>query len=107
MIELNRLTHQLILQVKSLTQDAELNGIETWTTWRTVWCQPLEKTSREFYRLSTVNAEITEAFRIRYIAGITARHRIKFMGRYYEIIGEPVNEGERNISLILTCKGAS
>jgi SPP1 family predicted phage head-tail adaptor len=98
------LSHQIILQIKSITQDAELNAVETWNTWRTIWAAPMGKTSREFYRLSTNNSEITEVFKIRYIAGINARQRIKFKGRYFEIIGEPINEGERNEILLLTCK---
>lgn len=100
------LTHQITIQIKSITQDAELNAVETWHDWRKVWAKPIPKTSREFYRLSTNNSEITEVFEIRYIAGITAHQRIKFRNRYLEIIGDPINEGERNVELLLTCKGA-
>ena len=100
------LTHQIIIQIKSITQDAELNSIITWLDWRTVWASPLPKTGREYYKLATVNSEITEAFKIRYIAGVNSHQRIKFMNKYLEIIGDPINEGERNISLVLTCKGA-
>ncbi len=98
------LTHQITLQIKSITQDAELNPIPDWADWRTVWAAPMPKTGREFFRLQTNNAEITEVFKIRYIAGVTAHQRIKFKGRYFEIIGDPINEGERNEALLLTCK---
>ena len=98
------LTHQIILQIKSITQDAELNSIITWLDWRTVWASPLPKTGREYYRLATNNSEITEAFKIRYIAGVNPHQRLKFRGKYLEII-DVINEGERNIELSLTCKG--
>ena len=97
------LTHQIILQIKSITQDAELNSIETWRDWRTVWASPLPKTGREYYRLATNNSEITEAFKIRYIAGVNPHQRIKFRGKLLEMI-EVVNEEERNKTLILTAK---
>ena len=100
-----KLTHLIVLQKKSLTQDAELNSIITWLDWRTIWASPFPKTGREYYKLATVNSEITEAFKIRYIAGVNTHQRVKFGVKYLEII-EAINEEERNISLVLTCKGA-
>ena len=105
MINPGSLTHQLTIQIKSIAQDSELNVIESWNDWRTVWATPMPKTGREFYRLSTNNSEITEAFKIRYIAGVNPHQRVKFRGKYLEII-EAINEEERNIWLVLTCKGA-
>ena len=101
------LTHRITIQNKTITQDAELNSIETWADWRTVWAKPLAKTSREFYRLSTNNSEITEVFKILYNPNVTAHQRIKFRGRYLEIIGDPINEGEKDNGLLLTCKGVT
>ena len=98
------LTHQIVLQIKSITQDAELNPIETWQDWRTVWASPMPKTGREFYKLATVNSEITEAFKIRYIAGVNPHQRIKFRNKYLEII-DVINTEEKNKEIILTCKG--
>jgi SPP1 family predicted phage head-tail adaptor len=95
---------QLIIQTKTLTQDSELNAVETWADWLTVRAEPIDKTSREFYRMSTINSEVTEVYRIRYVSGVTAHQRIKFNNRYLEIVGDPINEGERNISLLLSCK---
>ena len=97
------LTHQIAIQIKTTTQDSDFKAVLAWHTWRTVWAAPLAKTSREFYRLSTNNTEITEVFRIRYIAGVNSHQRIKFGVKYFEIIGDPINEGEKNKTLILTC----
>ena len=106
-MEAGKLTKWITLQGQATTQDAELNPVTTWTDWRTVKAEPLTKTSREFFRLATNNAEITHVFRIRYIGGVTAYKRVKFGRKLLEIIGEPDNEGERNVSLLITCKGAS
>lgn len=104
MINAGELTHQIILQIKSIFQDSELNPIETWNDWRTIWASPLPKTGREFYRLSTNNSEITEVFKIRYIAGVNPHQRIKFRNKYLEII-DVINTEEKNEEIILTCKG--
>lgn len=105
MINAGDLTHQISLYKKSIAQDAELSSTETWALWRTIWAQPMPKTSKEYYKLSTMNSEITEVFKTRYIAGITAHQRIKFKGKYLEII-DTINVDEKNTELIITCKGA-
>jgi len=107
MINPGELTHRIVLQTKSITQDDELNVIEVWNDWRTVWCKPISKASREFFRLKTVNAEITEVFKIQYNPNVTAHQRIRFRGKYLEIIGDPINEGEKDNELLLTCKGVT
>lgn len=105
MIRTGNLTKKITIQSKTVTQDAELNAIETWADWKAVWAEPLDQTSREFYRLSKVNTEITRVFRIRYIAGVTPRQRVKYGAEVLEIIGQPENEGERKVSLLISCKG--
>ena len=96
-------THQLIIQVPTLTQNDEGVSTITWTDWQTVWAQPLKKEGREYFKLSNNNSEITEIFRIDYIGKVSPHHRIKFKCQYYEIISV-INEGERNVELLLTCK---
>ena len=103
MINPGELTHQIIIQIKSITQDAELNSIITWLDWRTIWASPLPKTGREYYKLATVNSEITEAFKTRYIGFISPHLRIKFRNKYFEII-EVINTDESNTELLLTAK---
>jgi SPP1 family predicted phage head-tail adaptor len=88
----------------SPTQDSELNTISNWTDWKTVWAQPLSQTTREFYRMNQQNSEVTRVFRIRYVSGVTAQMRIAYGAEKLEIIGQPENEGERNKSLLISCK---
>ena len=102
-----RPTRQIQLQIPSITQDSELNPVSAWNIWRTVWAEIIEETSREFYRLANNNSEITKIFKIHYIAGVTAQMRISFKGTYLYLVGEPINEGEMNKYLLLTCKAVS
>ena len=105
MINPGERTKQITLQVKTITQDAELNPVTTWVDWKTVWAKPIPKTSREYFRLQTVNSELEEAFNINYMGNVTSRMRVKFGSKYFDIIGSPINSGERNEELILSCKG--
>jgi SPP1 family predicted phage head-tail adaptor len=101
------LNKRITIQYKTISQDSELNTVDDWADQKTIWAQQLQKTSREFYRLSTMNSEITAVFRIRYTTGITAHMRIMLGGMPLEIIGDPINEGGLNESMLLTCKGAT
>lgn len=105
MINAGKLTVQITVQTKTVTQDSELNATESWADTVTVWAEPLEQTSREVYRLRTENPAVSRAFRIRYRTGITAYQRIKFGTEYYSIIGKPINENERGESLLIACEG--
>ena len=104
-MQAGELTHRIIIQAKDITQDAELNPIETWIDWRTLWTSPMPKTGREYYKLATVNSEIEEAFKIRYIAGVNTHQRVKFRDKCFEILGV-INTAEKNEEIILTCKAA-
>lgn len=99
-----KLSHEIEIYVKSISQDAELNAVETWNLWLKIWAEPITATSKEYYRFSNNNTDIDIIFRIRYQAGINSHQRIKFKSVYYEIIGEPINTNERNRELIITCR---
>lgn len=103
MIRAGELRHTIVIQNKTITQDDELNPIETWGTFLTVRAAPMPKEGREFYRMSAMNSEITEVFRVRYSSTITAHMRVKFRSKYFDIIGV-INPDERDIELLLTCK---
>jgi len=104
MIRAGELRHSIVIQSKTITQDEELNPIETWADFLTLRAAALPKDGREFYRMSTVNSEITEVFKARYNSSVTAHMRVKFRNKYFEIIGPPINPEERDVEMLLTCK---
>jgi SPP1 family predicted phage head-tail adaptor len=105
-MEAGKLNTPAIVQARTLARDAEGNQAETWHDIMTVWLEPLEQTSREFYRLSTVNSEIEQAFRGRYNASINSKMRLKIGYRYFNIIGAE-DEGGRHRSLLYSCKAVN
>ncbi len=102
-MEAGKLRTQAILQARTTAKDGEGNAVETWHDLMNLWLEQLEQTGREFYRLSTVNSEITQVFRCRYHPAIDAHKRLKIGGRYFGIIGAE-DEGGRHESLLLSCK---
>lgn len=103
MIKAGELTHRILLQKKSISQDIELNPVENWIALGVVWAGPLPKNGREFSKFSTLNSEITEVFKIRYARGVSSHDRIVFKNNNFEII-DAINSGEKNEELLLTCK---
>lgn len=88
---------------KTITQDSELNPIETWLKIDTIWADVLSKTSSQYYRAATINSQIEEVFHIRY-RKIDGRMRIKFKQRTYEIVGIE-NVDENNVEMFISAKG--
>lgn len=98
-----RMKNKITILSKTITQDAELNAVESWAEFATPWVEVLSQNSREYYRLATINSEIEEAFKVRYIAGVTPHMRALFKTKAFEIIGVE-NVEERNKEILLTAK---
>lgn len=75
-----RLNHEITFQFKTQAFDslnAPIDG--TWADAFTVPAEKVSSTSREYFDVLKVNAEMTTLFRIRYKAGIDPDlHRIRF-----------------------------
>lgn len=100
-----KMDKHITLQVKTIGFDADRNPETTWNNWRTVWAEALPQTGREFYRLQTMNSEITTVFRIRYNRNVTPHMRVLFGSRALDII-DVINVDEAGEEMLLTCKGA-
>ncbi len=62
----------------------------------------MKGTSREFMAAQQVNADITHMLKMRYRSGVTASHRLKIGTRILNILGPPVNVGERGVEMMIT-----
>lgn len=97
-----QLRHRLEIQTKSGTQDTYGQPAEDWTTQATVWGSVEPLLGRERFTAQQTQAEVTHRIRIRH-RDLTAKSRIKFGSRYFEII-EILNPKERNVELSLLAK---
>jgi len=77
---------------------------EAWTAFATdIWAdiQPLR--GRELIAAQAVASEVTGTIRIRHVAALTAKSRVLFGTRIYDILAA-VNPGERNWEWLLYVK---
>ena len=99
-----RLKHRVKLQRYNVTKDSYGQDIEAWVDIATVWADFLPKRSREFYAEQQVNAELTAVLSIRYRDDVSERDRVLYVGRTYEVIGQPINIEMRNRELQISVR---
>lgn len=75
-----------------------------WITVYNVWAELQLGNGREFYGAQKINSEVSGLAKIPYQTGITKEMRVKYGDRTFEIIGPPVDIGERHIELELKLK---
>lgn len=77
---------------------------ERYSDVKSVWAMVKTLSDRgsayEFYEAATTHAKNTNSFVIRYTPGITSDMRIKYNGRYFEILSV-INDGELNKTLTI------
>lgn len=71
---------------------------ETYTEFATVWASVKDLRGSQFFAAQQSNSMVTTKFIIQYRSDLTARDRIEWKGRQYEIVGTPIELG-RNESL--------
>ena len=102
-MEAGKLRHKILIQKAS--EDFDENGelIQNWdnaTTFAEAYAEILPAVGREFWASKQIVAEITGKMRLRYIAGVNSKMRVKFGSRIFNII-VPINIEEKNIELVL------
>ncbi len=87
MLPAGRLDRRITLQVSALQKDAAGAPVLTWSDVATVWARYIPVGGREFYSAQAAQqiAGETARFLIRWRADLTARHRIVFDGKTWNI----------------------
>lgn len=93
---------RIIIQSNTVTTGADGSQSDAWTDDATVWCQFSKATSREFLAAQQVNSDVTHVLKLRYRSGVTASHRLKLGTRILNILGPPINVGERGEEMMIT-----
>jgi len=95
--------HRITIQ-QLTTSKGSLGGVvKTWSTFATVHAQKVHQASREFFAAQKINAETTDLFVIRYLAGVNAKMQVVYDGRTYDVIGANDSDGRRR-ELYVMCK---
>lgn len=95
--------HRAILQHKTRVPDGEGGFIVDWADLKLVWLTVKPISSSEMIKYQKLTDEISHIVKMRYDPTIKSTYRIKFNNRILEIKGKPLNVGELNRELELTC----
>lgn len=101
-----RLRHRLTIQQRNETQGATGEVVLTWTTYATVWGAVEPVSGRELLAGDRVAAEASVRVLVRYLSGVTTRHRVLFGSRLLEIVAV-IDRDERHVELELLCNEAA
>ena len=104
MIRAGELRHKIVIQQNTPTTRDSMNvEVDSWADFATVWASIEPIRGKEFWDSQQVNAEITGKIKIRYLAGVISKMRVKYETRIFEIISV-INPGEKNSELQLMVK---
>ena len=95
------LRHQIIIQSVAETPDAS-GSPEVWSTFATVSAAYEPQSGKESMTEDQEQATLTTRFRIRYLSGVTAKMRISFDSRIFDI-RSIVDVGGRQKQLHILC----
>jgi SPP1 family predicted phage head-tail adaptor len=102
-MKIGELRHRVVLQQKTVTEDALKQQSETWVDVTTVWAAIEPLSGREYFAAKQVNAEVSVRITIRYRKGVTPDMRVVFGNRTFEVLSV-IDPKERRESLILMCR---
>jgi len=95
------LIHKACFEKKSIRRTPSGGEEITWVPFLYSWCKIEPLSGRELYLSRQTQASTTHKISMRYQAGIKASHRITWAERVFQIDSPPLNEEERNISLVI------
>lgn len=78
--------HPVTIQEVVETTNAIGEVAETWTTLSEVWASIEPISGREFQVVQQIAAETTHKVSIRYLEGVTPKHRVLFGSRVFDIL---------------------
>ena len=94
------LRHYITIEQSTESFDANGELVNTWADYVSLWASIEPLVGREYFTAKQFSAETTGKLRMRYFAGITAKMRIKFGTRYFNITGIS-NIEERNKEIVI------
>lgn len=97
-----QLRFRVELQRATETRDAIGGVVETWETYATVWAAVEQMSARESWWRQQMNASAAWRVTLRWLAGVTTKHRVLWQGRTFEVRGVTDVE-QRRVFIELAC----
>lgn len=97
------LRQKIRIQSATETQDSFGAISTTWSTFADVYADIMPIRGNEFFIVHQEKSQATIKFTIRYLSGLTTKHRILYDSRVFDI-ESIINIKERNREMILMCR---
>lgn len=97
-MQTGRLDRQIKLLRYGTTTDTAGGIVDTYTEFATIWATVTDLRGTQFFASQQSQSVVTTKFFMRYRDDLTAKDRIEWKGKQYEIIGTPIEVG-RNEAL--------
>ncbi len=98
-----RLKHKITVQTTTESQSGSGAVTDSWSTYAQPWAEIEPKGGREYFAAQMTNAKIDVVFLIRYQSGITAKMRISWNSRVFNILSV-LNKYETGKELLIACE---
>lgn len=98
-----QLDQRLTLQVPAAGLDAHGGETGAWVDIGTVWGRAEPLRGRDFFAAAQTQASVSVRFTVRYSAALTAARRVVWLGRPYDLQGQPIDVQGRRVYLELMC----
>ena len=108
-VKAGRMRKRVVIEFNDNTTAEAITGDgqpeDNWREFATRWAsvEPIETSGREFREAANVAEDVTHVLRLRYLPGVTAKHRVMFGIREFEI-ESVVNVEERGRETVLICR---
>jgi len=102
-MKIGQLRHRLEIQEKRSVMDEWGNQVSEWFTVATAWAAIEPIRGEEYWAAGAQQRETTHRVTMRYVPGVTPKHRLLFGNRILEI-ESTLNLEERSRLLELLCK---
>lgn len=103
-MESGKLRHRISIGAPATGQDQYGEPVEGWTPVAEAWAEREDLSGRELFVAQQVAAEITTRFKLRHIAGLTAKQRLLLDGEAYDIKSVADPDGRRRTLIILAAR---
>ena len=91
---------RIIIQQVTETRDAVGGVVESWATYLTAWAKVTPLRGREYFESAERQAEIIHLFELRHRDGVTAKMRISWDSRTFNILStRNIEERDRKLEI--------
>lgn len=98
------LRERVTLQSPTESRSAAYADVQkAWVDVATVWAAFEPLSGRELLLAQQVSSDINVRFRVRYRADVTAKWRVRYGTRIFQIVQPPIDVGGRRVELHLMC----